>query len=172
MILQTKRLILREFNLSDTGFIIALLNSPTWLEFIVDKKIKSKKDAENYIQNSLIKSYKENGFGLWLVQLAKENKPVGMCGLVNRDTLEDIDIGFAMLPQYAGKGFGYEAAQATLNHAKDILKIKKVVAITSKKNVASIKLLEKLGLTFTKEMELEKDNKVILFAPSKKFQYS
>ncbi len=165
IILETERLILREFNTRDAEFIFTLLNTPAWIEFIGDKKVKTLQDAKSYIKKSLIKSYKDNDFGLWLVIQKDSNIPIGMCGLVNRPTLKDVDIGFALLPEFLNLGYGYEAAYATLNYAKSVLKIDKIVAITMSKNNASIKLLEKLGLVFENEITLSKDDKVLLYSP-------
>jgi RimJ/RimL family protein N-acetyltransferase len=164
-IFETERLFLREFNTNDAEFVVALLNSPGWVEFIGDRGIKTVKDANDYIENSLKKSYKENGFGLWLVQLKNNNTPIGMCGLVNRNTLEDIDIGFAMLPDYSNLGYGFEAAKATLNFAKGTLKINRVVGITVASNIASKKLLNKLGLFYEKKTISSDGEELLVFSP-------
>ena len=162
-ILKTDRLRLREFTLDDTSFVLKLVNTPSWIEFIGDKNIRTHGVAEEYILNNLQESYEVNGFGLWLMELKGTQTPIGMCGLVNRDTLDDIDIGFALLPEYERKGYTYEAAKATLQYAKDILNIDKVVAITTKANNASIALLEKLGLQFEKEL-VSKSETLLLFS--------
>jgi RimJ/RimL family protein N-acetyltransferase len=151
-ILETKRLIICEFQLKDADFILKLLNTPTWIEFIGDRGVHDLKDAEKYISEKLIKSYRSNGFGLYMVKL-KDETPIGMCGLVNRPTLKDVDIGFAMLPEYAGKGYGYESSKAILDWAKDELKLNRVVGITVMDNENSINLLEKLGLNFEKTID-------------------
>ncbi len=167
IILETDRLILSEFTLDHTEFIITLVNSPNWLQFIGDRNIKTAKDAQQYISKSLIKSYTDNGFGLWMVTLKDLKIPIGMCGLINRDTLDDIDIGFAMLPDYAHKGYGYEIALATLHYARQTLDIQKIVAITDSENVASIALLNKIGLQFEKTLRLSEDDNVLLFSTTK-----
>jgi ribosomal-protein-alanine N-acetyltransferase len=97
-ILQTRRLTLSEATLSDIPLIFKLLNSPNWLEFIGDRNIRTLEDAEKYIQNSLIKSYRENGFGLWKVELKSDKTPIGLCGLLKREMLDFPDLGFAILP--------------------------------------------------------------------------
>ncbi|WP_298420203.1 GNAT family N-acetyltransferase [uncultured Kordia sp.] len=163
-ILETERLVLREFIIEDVAFVIQLVNTPTWIEFIGDRNIKTETAAQDYIENSLMKSYATNGFGLWLMKLKETSKPIGMCGLVKRDTLEDVDIGFALLPEYGRKGYTFEAAKATLNYAKDTLNIQKIVAITDTKNAASIGLLNKIGLQFEKELQLSEDDTVLLFS--------
>jgi RimJ/RimL family protein N-acetyltransferase len=163
-IIETERLKICQLSTEDSEFIIKLLNSPGWLKFIGNKNVKTKSDAENYIINGPVKSYEENGFGLCLLKLKKKNIPVGMCGLIKRDSLEDIDIGFALLPEYEGNGYAYESASALLHHAKTDLGIKKVVAITDKDNINSIKLLEKAGLTFEKNILLKGEvEEVLLF---------
>ena len=151
-IIKTSRLTLSEFQLTDAPFVLTLLNTPTWLQYIGDRGVKNLADAEKYIEQKLIKSYRENGFGLYMVSL-KEEIPIGMCGLVNRPTLEDVDIGFAMLPKYAGKGYGFESAKAVLEWARDELKLNRIVGITVPDNKYSIKLLEKIGLQFEEKMD-------------------
>ena len=163
-ILSTERLQLREFNLADATFIIELVNSPKWLEFIGDRNITNIADAENYLNTGPINSYKENGFGLWHVALRQTNEPIGMCGLLKRDTLEHVDIGFAFLPQYVGQGYGTEIAQATLRYANSELRIGKVVAITDKKNIASQKLLNNIGLYFEKCIQSPEGETLSLFS--------
>lgn len=144
-ILETKRLRLRKFTLNDTKFIIELLNSPGWIEFIGDRNIKTEEQAITYLQNGPMKSYVQNGYGLSMVE-TKEGIPIGMCGIINRDTLEHPDIGFAFLEEFTGKGYAYEIASATLSYAMNTLKISKIVAITLPRNTRSIKLLEKIGM--------------------------
>lgn len=158
-ILETERLILSEYENSDAAFIMELLNTPSWLQFIGDRNIKSLDDARNYILNTPVASYRKNGFGLYSVKLKDGNIPIGMCGLIRRESLEDVDIGFALLPQFEGKGYAYEAAAAMLDYAKTHLKLKRIVAITNIDNVSSIRLLEKLGLKFEKNIKFEKEEK-------------
>ncbi|PKV51151.1 RimJ/RimL family protein N-acetyltransferase [Aquimarina sp. MAR_2010_214] len=163
-ILETERLSLREFNLEDADFVLKLVNSPKWIEFIGDRNVRTLAEAKEFLENNLIKSYKENEFGLWVVVLKETSASIGMCGLVNRDTLEDIDIGFAMLPEYLGLGYGYEIANATMNYAKNTLHLDKIVGITNPNNIASIKLLNKIGLRFEKTMKLSDKDTVLFFS--------
>jgi RimJ/RimL family protein N-acetyltransferase len=163
-ILETERLTLREFSTDDAEFILDLLNTPTWQKFIGDKNVHSIKDAEQYLSNGPIKSYRENGFGLWLVESKDENKPIGMCGLVKREYLDDVDIGFALMPSYEGLGYGFEMASATIMHARNKLQLISVVAITDDKNVSSISLLNKLGLHYEKEVKTSEGDEVLLFS--------
>ena len=161
-ILETSRLVLEEFTLGDADFIFALLNSPGWLQFIGDRGIKNIDDARKYISDKLIASYLTNGFGLYIVRLKNENIPIGMCGLVKRAGLEDVDIGFALSPDFSGKGYAYEAAIATMNYAKDILNIKSIVAITTPNNISSINLLKKLQFNFEKMISIPNDDEELM----------
>ncbi|MBL7918571.1 MAG: GNAT family N-acetyltransferase, partial [Bacteroidia bacterium] len=143
------RLSLREFTPGDTEFVIELVNSPDWLKFIGNRNINTEIEALDFIVNGPIKSYTENGYGLYVVELKSTNKPIGMCGIINRTFLNWPDIGFAFLPEYIGKGYGCEAAKATIEYAKNSLKLNKLCAITVANNTKSIHLLEKLDFTFS-----------------------
>lgn len=161
--LSTDRLILRAFTLDDVDFIIQLLNTPGWLQFIGDRGVKTVSDAEAYLLNGPMKSYQVNGFGLSMVALKSDGRPIGMCGLIKRDMLEDVDIGYALLPEFAGQGYAFEIASATLDYAKKDLGFSRIVAITDPQNSHSIRLLEKLGLRFEKMVKLADDDKEIMF---------
>lgn len=157
-ILATERLALREFTEEDDLFILELVNTEAWLKYIGDKNIKTKHQAEEYLVKGPIQSYREHGYGLFLVELKDTKLPIGMCGIINRPTLENPDIGFAFLPKYVGQGFGFEIAKSTLQYAQQQLGIEKVLAITIPGNLASIKLLIKLGMTFKKQIRLSHDS--------------
>jgi RimJ/RimL family protein N-acetyltransferase len=148
IILETQRLVLREVTFEDAPFIQKLVNTATWLEHIGERNVHSHDDALVYIKTGPMDNYEKLGFGLWLFMDKTNNQPMGLCGLLQRDNLDNPDIGFAMLPEYAGKGYGFEIAQATMVYAAETLGIKKVVGITSAQNIASIKLLNKIGLQF------------------------
>jgi len=154
-ILETGRLSLREFNTTDAAFIIQLLNSEGWLKFIGDRHIKTLEQAENYLTNGPMKSYSVNGFGLSMVELKNTHTPIGMCGLIKRDNLPDIDIGFAFLEEFMGNGYAFEIAQATINFAKENLHKETILAITIPTNVRSINLLKKIGMKFEKNFSFE-----------------
>lgn len=147
-VIETKRLILRQFTPDDAGFIYALLNQPAWKQYIGDRGIDSLAAARAYIENVLIASYRKNGFGLLAIELKEGGALAGMCGLIKRDTLADVDIGFALMPQYEGLGLAYEAAAATLAYSHDTLGLARVAAITSLDNERSMKLLERLGMRY------------------------
>ena len=152
-VIETARLFISEFSETDTDFILRLLNSPGWIQFIGDRGIKTEEDARNYLLNAPIASYAKNGFGLWRIDEKSSGLPVGMCGLIKRDTLDDIDIGFALLPEFSGKGYALESASACMDFAKDQLQLKRIVAIVLPSNQRSVRLLEKLGMKFEKPFE-------------------
>lgn len=151
-ILQTPRLLLRQLSVGDSGFIIELLNSPGWLKFIGDRNVRTEEQALAYLENGPFKSYQENGFGLWLVELKQTNQPIGMCGLLKRDYLKHPDIGFAFLPAFMNSGYAYEIAQATLAYANNELNLPIINAIVLADNVRSIRLIEKIGLRFVETL--------------------
>lgn len=161
-ILETERLKLREFTLEDSGFIIELLNSPGWLEYIGDKNVKTTEQAKNYLENGPLKSYALNGFGLALVEKKNDLKPIGMCGIIKRDNLENPDIGFAFLPDFSGNGYAFEIANATLVFAKEKLNLPRISAITLPENSRSIRLLEKIGLSLNKSFRFPNSEEELL----------
>ena len=155
--LETERLTLRELTTDDAEFSLRLLNEPSFLRFIGDKGVRNLQDARQYILNGPVASYNQNGFGLYLVVLKSTNTSIGMCGLIKRETLTDVDIGFAFLPEFWNKGYALESATAVFSYGKDVLKLPRIVAITNKDNVTSGKLLERLGLHFDRLIDLNGD---------------
>lgn len=164
-VLETERLILRRMAAGDAGFILGLLNEPSWLRFIGDRGVRTLEDARAYISNGPVASYERHGFGLYLVEPKGGGEPAGICGLIKRDSLEDVDLGFAFLPQFWGRGYARESAAAVLDYGRRRLGLRRVVAVTSVDNDASIRLLEKLGFRFEKPVRLSADDdEVKLFA--------
>ena len=147
-VLNTERLVLRHFTVDDAAFILELLNEPGWKRFIGDRGVDSLDTACNYIESVPIASYHKHGFGLYAVELKDDRTLVGMCGLIKRDTLEDVDLGFALLARFEGRGFAREAATATLAYARDPLGLRRVVAITTEDNARSGRVLESAGMTY------------------------
>ncbi len=163
-ILETERLILRKFTVCDTKFIIELVNSPGWINNIGDKNVKTEEQAREYLLTGPLRSYDVNGFGLYLAELKNDRTPIGMCGILKRENIENPDIGFAFLPKYTGKGFAYEVANATMTFAKDTLKLPVIFAITIATNQPSIKLLEKIGLRLSKTLYFADNKELLLFS--------
>lgn len=154
VIMETERLILRKFTVDDALFMLELLNTPTWLRFIGDRNVHSIKEAKQFLLDDHIKSYETYGFGFYAVVIKATCELIGMCGLKKRDSLEDVDIGFAFMPDFTGKGYGFEAAGATLSYAQEALELKKIIAIVNPENADSIKLIKKIGLQFEKMVRL------------------
>ena len=164
-ILETDRLTLRLQTIDDAAFILELMNDPSWLRFIGDRGLRTTEDSTAYILNGPIRMYEEYGFCLFLVERKEDLVPIGICGLIKRDSLEDVDIGFAFLPKYWSKGYAYEAASSVMTYGKDTLGLNRIVAITTKDNHASAKLLEKVGLQFERLIRMPNDHEELkLFA--------
>ena len=143
----TERLILRDLVLADAPFILRLLNDPDFLAYIGDRGVRTLADAERYLREGPIASYERNGHGLWGVALRETGELIGLSGLLRRAEYADIDIGYAFLPAYRGGGYAFESASAVLRIADDTLGLRKVIALVSPENAASIGLLQKLGFT-------------------------
>jgi RimJ/RimL family protein N-acetyltransferase len=157
----TARLRLRPLTEDDDAFIVALLNDPAFRRYIGDRGVRTPEDARGYIRRGPVASYERFGFGLLLVALRDSGTPIGICGLLKRDTLPDADIGFAFLPDYCGKGYGFESASAVLADGRASFGLRRIVAITDPENVPSIRLLEKLGLVFEGMVTMPGDTKAL-----------
>jgi [ribosomal protein S5]-alanine N-acetyltransferase len=157
-VLETERLILRQFMEDDAEFIFELLNDPSWIQNIGDRHIQTLEDARLYIVNGPKASYNKNGFGLSLVALKETGESIGMCGLIHRENLENVDIGYALLPRFWSRGYAVEAARAVKEYAKDVVGLKRMVAIVDPANQGSIRVLEKLGLHYEKMVRLSADD--------------
>jgi RimJ/RimL family protein N-acetyltransferase len=145
IVLETERLRLRHASLDDAEFILRLLNEPSFLQYIGDRGVRTLDDARRYIADRLIDSYERNGFGLWVVEPKHSAVPLGICGLVKRDTLPEPDIGFAFLPEFWSAGYAYESAWAVKQHALEVLRLPRLLAVTNPDNVRSIRIVERLG---------------------------
>ncbi|MBD2057210.1 GNAT family N-acetyltransferase [Oculatella sp. FACHB-28] len=164
-VVETERLILHKLTVEDSEFILALLNDPLWLRFIGDKGVRTLDDARDYILKNLVAMYERLGFGLYLTELKGSGVSIGICGLIKRDSLEDVDLGFAFLQEFRGKGYAYESASAVMEYGRSSFGLSRIVAIASPDNFDSAKLLEKLGFRFEKMVKLADDcESVSLFA--------
>jgi len=146
-IVETDRLTIRELVEADAGFMNELLNTPSFIKYIGDRGIRTADEARLFIRDRYRKSYEDNGYGLYAVDLKSTGVPIGICGWVRREMLEGPDLGFAFLPEFEGQGYGTESAAAMLTYGRDALNFNSVFGITSLDNAASIKLLEKLGFS-------------------------
>jgi [ribosomal protein S5]-alanine N-acetyltransferase len=153
-VIETQRLRLRRLCDDDAAFIRELVNDPAFIRYIGDKGVRNDADAVAYIRNGPIASYEKFGFGLYAVELRDTGQPIGMCGLLKRDTLPDADLGFAFRPQFRGRGFAAESALAVVRYARETLGLKRILAITTPDNVNSIRVLERAGMRFEKMVEL------------------
>jgi len=160
-VLETQRLILRRFELEDAAFILELVNDPAWLEHIGDRNVRTLEDARGYLRKGALDMYERVGFGMYVVTLKSSGESIGTCGLIKRETLDDVDIGFAFLPQFRGQGFALESAAATLEHGKSAHGLRRIVAIVSPANQRSIRILERIGLKFERAIRLPGDEEEI-----------
>jgi [ribosomal protein S5]-alanine N-acetyltransferase len=155
-VLETERLVLRRLGPSDedAAFILELVNDPDWLRYIGEKGVKTIEDARVYIENGPVKMYRDFGFGLYRVELKTSREPIGICGLIKRDTLPDVDLGFAFLPKFRGQGFAFQAASAVMDYGREKFGLTRLAAIASPDNDVSARLLTKLGFKFEKKTKL------------------
>ncbi|MEO8384533.1 MAG: GNAT family N-acetyltransferase [Betaproteobacteria bacterium] len=165
MVLETERLTLRWLTGEDAPFILTLLNDPGWLQFIGDRGVRTVEDARKYILDGPAAMIARLGFGLYLTERKTDSEPMGMCGLIKRDGLDDVDIGFAFLPQFCGCGYAFEAAVAVLGFGKSKFGLNRIVGITAPDNETSIKLLKKIGMKYERTLQLPKiEGESMLFA--------
>ena len=165
MNLDTERLAIRPFTEGDAAFILELVNDADWLRFIGDKNVHSVDDARRYLHDGPLAMFAQHGVGLCCVERHSDGNALGMCGLIKRDSLDDIDLGFAFLPAARGQGYAREAAAAMLEHGFKALALKRIVAITDIDNAASARVLEAVGFRFERLLPAAADGKVLrLFA--------
>ena len=173
VILETARLALRPIVDDDAPFILRLLTDPSFLRFIGDRGVTDLDSAAAYIQSGPRRSYETHGFGLWLTERRDDRSPIGICGLLKRPTLDDVDLGYALLPDFWNQGYALEAVRGTLTYAKATLGLRRVVAIVSPENAASIALLRKAGFDFERSLRMsESAPEVQLFAIDLDARYS
>lgn len=155
--IETERLLLTELSDDDAGFILGLVNEPSFLRYIGDRGVRTLDDARRYLREGPVASYGKHGYGLLRMGLKPDGLPIGMCGVLRRDTLPDPDLGFSMLPAHWSKGYACEAAAAVMRHARETARVGRVLAITNVDNDPSIRLLGKLGFRFDRLVRLGED---------------
>ncbi len=160
--LETGRLVLSELSPdTDTEFICRLLNEPSFLEMIGDRGVRDETQAVSYIESGPVHSYRNHGFGLYKVVLSDSGAAIGISGLVKRDTLEHPDVGFALFPEFWGQGYATESARAAVDQARTRPDIPELLGITDPINAGSIRVLEKLGFAFVRQIRMDGENKDI-----------
>ncbi|MGA9212307.1 GNAT family N-acetyltransferase [Kaistella sp.] len=161
--LETERLLLSPMKTDDSEFIFELYNSPKFIEFIGDRNIKSIKDAENYITSKFLPQFERLGYGNFLITLQSDGTKIGGVGIFEREGLDVQDIGFSFLEEFQGKGYGFEAASELIKVGFNEWGLQKISAITSKENIASRKLIQKLGLKYLKTVQIPNDDEELLY---------
>lgn len=160
-LLTTERLVIKKITLEDASFILELMNDKDWILNIGDRNVKTVDEAKAYIELTFLKTYQESKFGFYGVSLKTTGKMIGTVGLIDRDGLDNVDIGYGLLPAYRGKGYAFEAAEAMHSYGHNTLLLDKIVAIVNPGNLDSIKLIQKLGLSFEKMVRLPDEEKDI-----------
>jgi RimJ/RimL family protein N-acetyltransferase len=158
-ILETERLLLRTMCEDDAPFYLELVNDPSWIEHIGDKGIRTLDQARAAIVAGPMRMQRLLGYSLYLVERKADGAPLGLCGLILRDTLPGTDIGYALAPRHWGQGYAHEAASAIVEHARHKLGLARLFGIASPANAASIALLEKLGLSFLRSARFPPDER-------------
>ena len=161
--LETEQLILQPVKMEDAEFILELYNSPNFIKFIGDRNLRTVEDAETYIKEKFLPHVEKHGFGSYVIVTKSDTKKIGNVGIYVRDGLDAPDIGFSFLPEFEGKGYGFEASKKLMEIAFSEFGLKKISAITTKENIASQKLIEKLGLKFQSIVQLPDDPEDLLY---------
>ena len=164
-VIETERLTLREMSEEDAGVVLEILNDTGFIRFVGDRGVRTVESAARYIEERFAESYRRNGFGLWLVETKDGRVPVGICGLVTRKELGVVEVGYAFLPPFRGRGYAFEAASASAAYARDVLGLPRLYAIVDPENAVSIRVLEKLGMKFERPVRLTpEESEISLFS--------
>ena len=153
-VIETERLRLREMSEGDAEFVLEILNDEGFKRFVGDRGVRTLEGAARYIEERFVGSYRQHGFGLWLVEAKDEAVPVGICGLWKRKELNVVEVGYAFLPPFRSKGYAFEAASAAQVYARDVLGLARLYAVVNPDNAISIRVLEKLGMRFERAVRL------------------
>ena len=153
-VLETDRLLLRHLSEADAPFMLELMNEPDFHRFVGDRGVRTTEDAAAYLAEKILPSYDRFGFGFYLVELKSTGAAIGICGLIKRDMLEWVDVGFSFLETHRGKGYAFEAATAVMEYGRTQFGLLRIIGVTAPDNQISIRLLEKLGLRFEKRIHL------------------
>lgn len=163
MVLQSERLRLSELTVEDAATVLALLNEPDFIRNIADRQVRTLAQATQYLLDGPVASYRQHGFGMWLIRRKADQQPVGLCGLIQRDFLTLPDLGYAVFAAYSGQGYTSEAAAAVLQYARDQLQLSQLCAIVAPDNQASLRILHKCGFVLQRELQLPDNQKRVLY---------
>lgn len=146
--IRTPRLLLREFTLDDTAVVLGVLNDADFIRFVTDRGVRTHGQAQDYLRAGPLASYQRHGHGLWCVERLDDGLALGMCGLIHRDGMPGVDLGYALLPHARGCGYAREAAQASLDYGRSVLRLPRIVAYIDPANLASATVLEAIGMQY------------------------
>lgn len=164
-VIETERLNLREVTEADALFVLELLNDPDFIRNVADRGVRTLEEARRYVAEKFLESYRRDGFGFWLVEPKETRTPAGVCGLIKRDALPGVDVGYAFLPPFRSKGYASESALAVMSYAREALGLRRLYAVVNPENAVSVRVLEKLGMRFERMVRLSEDEPEIkLFA--------
>lgn len=161
-LLSTDRLHIRRITLNDAAYLYDLMNDKDWIQNIGDRGVHSIADAEDYIRDRFFKAYQESNLGFYALILKSTQNFIGIVGLIEREGLDSVDIGYGLLTKYRGFGYAFEATKAMYDYGLINLELKKIIAIVDPDNQSSINILKKLGLSFEKMIQLPDENKKIM----------
>jgi [ribosomal protein S5]-alanine N-acetyltransferase len=161
-LIATPRLKIFALTSADSALVLTIFNMPSFHQNVGDRGLRTAEDGHNYTAN-LIKMHTERGHGMWKVCLADSGEPIGLCGLIKRDALEDVDVGFAFFPSTWGNGYASEAAKACVEYGRIKLGLKRMAGIVAPHNLASVRILQKLGMKYVRDLEMKPGNVVQVF---------
>ncbi len=156
---ETERLLLKPVGKEDAAFIVEMFNTPQWINNIGDRNVHSIEEAEAYIEIKMRPQFERLGFGNYIMIRKSDGIKLGSCGLYDREGLDGIDIGYALIPKFERQGYAIEAASKMLELAEHHFSLQEVLAITTPENIPSQKVLAKLGLEFVRTIQLANDLK-------------
>ncbi len=162
IILKTERLLLRRMTLDDNDFILELLNSSKWIQYIGSRNVDTLEKARDYLASRVLPNYEALGFGFYIIERLDDKVRVGNCGLTLRDGMDHADIGYSLLVQYEGKGYAFEAARAVLKYGFETHNLDHIEAIVTRDNQRSTHLLRKLGMRYKRMIELPNDDEELM----------
>ncbi|MEO7454765.1 MAG: GNAT family N-acetyltransferase [Gemmatimonadaceae bacterium] len=163
IVAETDRLTLRRMTEADAVHMLAILTDTDFVRFVGDRGVRTLEAAESYLRAGPMASYEQHGFGLYLVIRRDDESAVGVCGLLKRDYLEDVDVGYALLPHARGHGFALESVRAVSEHAARDVGVTRLLAIISPENAASRVVAERAGMREHRALTDTNGHEVIVY---------